>query len=132
MGRLNRLAHGVVVVAALGAGALAVACGDGARAQRPADASAGDPEIGRRLISTYGCGSCHRIPGVPAANGLVGPPLDAMGKRSFIAGELANNQENMVRWITDPQKVEPGTAMPDLHVTEDDARQIAAYLAGLE
>ncbi len=91
----------------------------------------GDVDLGRQAIEDSGCGSCHRIPGVPGADGLVGPPLDAMGRRTFIAGQLANTPENMVRWLRDPQAVEPGTAMPDLGLTEAQARDITAYLEGM-
>jgi cytochrome c len=107
------------------------ACGGNGRQARPSTIGFGDAEIGHDLIEHYGCGSCHMIPGVRGADGLVGPPLIAMGSRTFIAGELANTPDNMVRWVMDPQDVEPGTAMPDLGVTKDEARNIAAYLAGL-
>ncbi len=49
----------------------------------------------------------------------------------FIAGELANTQENMIRWVMDPQAVEPGTAMPSLGLTRAEAEDVSAYLAGL-
>lgn len=112
--------------------ALAVtACGGPmTRTQQVAD---GDPSIGQRLVRDYGCVSCHVVPGVSSgAPSYVGPPLDHWGQRSYIAGALTNNQENLVRWIMDPQEVEPGTAMPDLDVTEQDATNIAAYLLSLE
>jgi cytochrome c len=46
----------------------------------------------------------------------------------MIAGELPNSPDNLVRWIKDPKAVEPGTAMPDLGLTDDEARDVAAYL----
>ncbi|PRY20190.1 c-type cytochrome [Pseudosporangium ferrugineum] len=52
----------------------------------PAEVPDGDPARGERLIATYGCGSCHTVPGVKGANGLVGPPLTKFGSRSYIAG----------------------------------------------
>jgi cytochrome c len=128
----SRRLRGLVLGACVASAVVAGACGDRVRALRPPIAAGGDPEVGRQLIGTYGCGSCHRIPGVARAEGLVGPPLDAMGRRTFIAGQLANTPENMVRWIVDPPAVEPGTAMPDLGVSPDEARQIAAYLATLD
>lgn len=91
----------------------------------------GDPGRGRRLIRANGCGSCHTIPGIPNAEGLVGPPLLKFGSRSYIAGRLPNNPENLRRWIEDPQAVEPGNAMPDLGISALDARDIAAYLLSL-
>lgn len=98
----------------------------------PPEVREGYPERGARLIQQYGCGGCHTVPGVDRADGLVGPPLTRFGARSYIAGALPNNAENLRRWIQDPQSVEPGTAMPDLGVNEADARDIVAYLFTLE
>lgn len=88
----------------------------------------GDPEQGERLIYSYACGACHTIPGVSDARGNVGPPLVGFAKRRYIAGTLPNETESLIRWIVAPQAVEPGTAMPDLGVSEPEARHIAAYL----
>jgi cytochrome c1 len=65
---------------------------------------------------------------VRTAIGKVGPPLDGIATRVIIAGHLANNSDNMQRWIRDPQTVSPGTAMPDLNVSQSDARDITAFL----
>jgi cytochrome c2 len=92
----------------------------------------GDPEQGARDIAAAGCGSCHRIPGIDRADGLVGPPLDAMGRRIFIAGLLRNTPDNMITWLRDPQQIVPGNAMPDMGLNEEQARDIAAYLYTLE
>ena len=92
----------------------------------------GEAERGRALVARYGCGSCHVIPGVPGAHGTVGPPLTSFAQRAYIAGTLRNEPGSLVRWIRFPQSVEPGTVMPDLGVTEPDARDIAAYLYTLE
>jgi cytochrome c len=111
--------------------ALAAGCGLlGADPTAPAIAvdRGGDATRGRALIAAYGCGACHRIPGITGADALVGPPLDGWPARSYIAGTLLNNEVNLVRWLTDPQDVRPGTAMPDLDLDEEDARDIAAYL----
>jgi cytochrome c1 len=92
----------------------------------------GDARHGREVITSYGCGSCHTIPGIQGARGLVGPPLFFMGRRTMIAGELPNNPENLVRWLQSPQSVEPGTAMPTLGLTDQQARDAAAYLYTLQ
>jgi cytochrome c1 len=55
-----------------------------------------------------------------------------MASRGFIAGVLPNSPENMVRWLRQPQSVDPRSAMPDLGVSERDARDIAAYLSSLK
>jgi cytochrome c len=99
---------------------------------RPQTVSRGDPAFGKQALIDYGCIACHVIPGVPGADSYVGPPLDRFGQRSYIAGALANNQDNLVRWVMNPQAVEPGTVMPDLGVSEEDAINIAAYLLSLD
>jgi len=83
---------------------------------------------GPALIVRYGCGACHDVPGVDGANGHVGPPLTHFGHRVYIAGVLHNTPDNLIRWLRRPQSVVPGNAMPDMGVTEQDARDIAAYL----
>ena len=88
----------------------------------------GDPRRGEAMFIQYGCGSCHALQDVRTAVGSVGPPLDGIAERTIIAGHLANKPENMERWIRDPQRVSPGTAMPDLAVGEGDARDITAFL----
>jgi putative membrane protein len=87
-----------------------------------------DPDRGRVAIRRYGCGSCHDIPGVTGASGMVGPPLGHVSQRVFIAGVLPNEPDNMIRWIENPPGVDPKTAMPNTGVTTRDARDIAAYL----
>lgn len=92
----------------------------------------GSPERGALLIEQIGCGSCHVIPGIDGARGLVGPPLDYMGKRIFIAGLLRNTPANMMTWLRDPQEIVPGNAMPDMGLSEEQARDITAYLYTLD
>lgn len=88
----------------------------------------GDPRRGEVKLAAYGCGSCHTIPGVPLAEGLVGPPLVAFAERTYIAGRVRNEPANLVRWIRDPQSIDSLTVMPNLGVVEADARDMAAYL----
>lgn len=88
----------------------------------------GDPGRGKQELAGFGCGSCHTIDGVTGAHGKVGPPLTGIGERSMIAGEAANTPENLVRWIENPQSIEPNTAMPNLGVGDQAARDMAAYL----
>ena len=88
----------------------------------------GNPDAGARAVRKYGCIACHTISGIPGARGLVGPPLDGIADRSSLAGELSNTPANMMRWIQHPHEVEPHTIMPEMNVSEDDSRNIAAYL----
>ena len=89
---------------------------------------AGDYENGRLLLRQYGCGACHEIPGVATAKGNVGPPLAKIATRVYLGGVLPNTPQNMMRWIREPQKIDPRTAMPDLQVPEQHARDMVAYL----
>lgn len=88
----------------------------------------GDARRGADLTRAFGCGGCHSIPGMAGATGNVGPSLDRFGTRTYIAGMLANTPPNLIHWLRDPQGVVPGNAMPDMRITEAQARDIAAYL----
>jgi cytochrome c len=83
---------------------------------------------GKAAIRKYGCGTCHKIPGIHEADSMVGPPLQGVGTRAFIAGILPNTPQNMIAWIRKPQEIDSRKAMPDMKVTDTDARDIAAYL----
>lgn len=88
----------------------------------------GDPGRGRQVIADVGCGACHVIPGIRPAVGLVGPPLLWWSRRTYIAGELPNTPDNLVRWMRSPKSIQPRTAMPAVGLDEQQARDVAAYL----
>jgi cytochrome c len=98
----------------------------------PLSVPGGDAARGKALVAQYQCGACHAIPDVAAARGTAGPPLDAFAKRSYIAGHIPNQPDKLVRWLLDPPAMAPGTTMPDMGLSEDEARHIAAYLYSLE
>jgi cytochrome c2 len=87
---------------------------------------------GADLMIANGCGTCHSIPGIAGARGNVGPPLDHIGNRVFIAGMLRNTPDNMMRWLKNPQAIIPGNAMPNMNLNDAQARDITAYLAKLQ
>lgn len=130
-GKRKALAAAGLVPALVLALALPWGCG-----KRPSDdvekkaaaMTGGDPAHGPALVRTYGCGSCHEIPGADGAHGKVGPSLAGIASRTYLAGKLPNQPENMIKWIRQPQEVSPGTAMPELGVTEQDGKDLAAYL----
>jgi len=92
----------------------------------------GNAERGRHVLQQYACVTCHEIPGVVGASIPVGPPLDHMARRAFIAGVIQNTPQNMVRWLQAPKQFVPGGAMPNLGVAEQDATDMAAYLLSLD
>lgn len=91
----------------------------------------GQAERGRVLLQRYGCGGCHRIPGVVGAVGRVGPPLFKWSERHYIAGRLINNPNNLAHWIRYPQEVESHTMMPEIEMSEQDAWDMTRYLFSL-
>jgi cytochrome c1 len=115
-----------ITLPCLFAGLFLGACG---RSERDAPIVAGgDAGRGRATIVALECGACHRIPGIPGARGTVGPPLGDFRERVYLAGNHPNVPDRLVAWIVDAPSLDPGTAMPDLEVSEAEARDIAAYL----
>ena len=90
-----------------------------------------DAARGRLTLTQYGCHGCHRIDGVAGPESHVGPPLHDFARRLTLPGARPNTQAQLVAWLRDPHAIDPHSAMPDLGVTERDARDIAAYLATL-
>jgi cytochrome c oxidase subunit 2 len=87
--------------------------------------------LGRGIFETQTCAGCHRIRGTAAA-GNVGPDLTHFGGRATIgAGVLPMSAANLGRWITDPQSVKPGAAMPPTTLAADQLAALVAYLEGL-
>jgi cytochrome c2 len=114
----------------------AIACGACRHQETPYERAhrltGGDPGKGMADIDKYGCGGCHMIPGVEGANATVGPSLASIAGRPTLAGQLPNTPDNMRKWIQKPQSVNPKTVMPDMGVTDADARDISAYLYTLK
>jgi cytochrome c oxidase subunit 2 len=97
--------------------------------QRP-PANLGSHPDGVQLFVNNACGGCHTIQGL--SNGVAAPDLTHVGSRSTIgAGVLANTSDNMVRWLENPQDVKPGVLMPNFHLTNEQASQLAALLEDL-
>jgi cytochrome c len=113
--------------AAVWACALVSGCGESIGHQPPPT----EVQRGKLLMSQYHCGSCHAIPDVPAARGTVAVSLESFGRRSYIAGRWPNDDEHLVRWLMNPQAMVPGTLMPTLGVSADEAKAMAAYLRSL-
>jgi cytochrome c len=86
---------------------------------------------GRAAIQKYGCYTCHVIPGVPGARGQIGPSLQGVTSKYYLAGQLPNTYDNLLLWIRAPHSVSPSTVMPDMNVTQEDAEDIVVYLNSL-
>lgn len=115
----------VTITVLLALALLAAGCGGTRRTidvGQGADASRATAEI-----DGYGCTGCHTIAGI-TSSAQIGPELKNFAQRRYIAGRLPNTPANLVEWIRDPQRVDPGNVMPNLGVSRRDAQDIAAYL----
>src|SRR5438876_1136864 len=132
----------VRLVTVLGVLALvATACGPSSSSSpaspgKPAAGPPPDPTAvadGQALIAQKGCGGCHTIPNVAGASGTIGPNLAGVANRTTIAGGSVPNAspDDLKRWILDPPAVKPGTQMPKLGLSDDEATKIVAYLETL-
>ena len=105
-----------------------------AACKRPESAApaAGDANRGKQLMEQYGCNSCHIVPGIEGAKGMIGPSLEHVASRPVIATKIPNSQANMTAYILNPQMTNPENVMPNLAVKPDEARDIVAYLYTLK
>lgn len=104
------------------------ACGEDENIRLAQDLTGGNVSRGERAFRRYGCGTCHEVHGDRSAQGHVGPALHDFALQSYLPGGQPNSPRALVAWIRHPREIEPKTAMPNLGVTERDARDIAAYL----
>ncbi|MEM6790696.1 MAG: c-type cytochrome [Myxococcota bacterium] len=76
---------------------------------------------GQAVFSARGCGTCHAF--VAPASGMNSPLApDLRGTRDRIA------PDRLAGWIQRPQRVAPGTGMPDLGLDDDEALAVAGYV----
>ncbi len=106
---------------------LALGACDAARPEPNAMPGA-SPARGRAIVEKVGCGACHTIPGIRAANGRVGPPLEGFADRALIAGDLPNRPDALASWVRNAPGHDRRTAMPPMPLTEQEARDVAAFL----
>lgn len=85
-------------------------------------------ERGKQVIERVGCASCHTIAGIHWPEGRVGPSLHGFAERALIAGHVPNQPELLARYVRNAPAVLPGTTMPPMPITEQEARDVAAYL----
>lgn len=87
-----------------------------------------DVEQGRQAIERVGCAACHSIRGIDWPRGKVGPALEGFARRGMIAGRIPNEPELLARFVRDAPAVVPDTTMPPMPLTEEESRDVAAYL----
>lgn len=87
---------------------------------------------GLTVIKKAGCAACHEIPGVDWPAGRLGPSLRGFDDIGLIAGAVPNNAENLAAFLRNAPAVKPGSTMPPIPITPDEARAAAAYLYGID
>ena len=108
------------------------ACTDERAIRLAEELTGGSVSRGQSSFRKRGCGSCHEISGQGSAQGHVGPALDGFAKQAYLPGGLPNEPNSLARWLQHPRQVQPTTAMPDLGVSEREARDLSAYLYTLD
>lgn len=96
--------------------------------KRGARMTGGNPEVGRKKLAHYSCVSCHVIPGVPKGEGKSAQSLAHWSWRRTFLNTYKNTPENLEKWLQNPSHRKPGTTMPDLNISPQDSRDMAAYL----
>ncbi len=91
-----------------------------------------DPVRGRQLVVAKGCAACHAFPDVPWPRGGLGPSLDGFGRQGLIAGRLPNQPGVLMQFVRNAPQLVPGTAMPAVTMTDQEARDVTAYLLELQ
>ena len=105
------------------------ACAD--KTDLPRGLAGADPAKGLAVIERVGCASCHAVPGVRWPVGVVAAPLDGFGSSPLISGRLPNQPDVLVRFVRDAPSLDPQTGMPPMPLSEEEARDVAAYLYSL-
>jgi mono/diheme cytochrome c family protein len=90
----------------------------------PTANAAGMVEHGRQLFySKYACQSCH-IADAKTDKGYIGPTLTEVGSRLTSAW--------VYTWLKNPQALRPGTTDPNQNLSDEDARDLTAFLMSLK
>lgn len=107
-----------------------------ANQQAPSVQASGDAVNGAKLFATGSwakgaCAACHTINGITQGN--VGPNLTHFDTRTTFAGStLDNTPENIAKWLHDPQAVKPSAIMPNLGLSDQEIKDLVAYLTTLK
>jgi cytochrome c2 len=107
-----------------------VACAE--RDEEAVRMTGGNPLQGRMEMKSHACGVCHVIPGIRGASGQVGPTLESYARRVYVAGKFSKDPELLMQWIMDAPSLAPDTAMPAIEMSDEQARDMVAYLYTLK
>ncbi|MES2841328.1 MAG: c-type cytochrome [Pseudomonadota bacterium] len=91
-----------------------------------------DAAKGRLLVTEKGCVACHTFPDVKWPRGGLGPSLHDFARQGLIAGRLPNQPGVLMQFVRNAPGLVPGTAMPAITMTDQEARDVTAYLLTLK
>jgi mono/diheme cytochrome c family protein len=77
-------------------------------------------EVGKQLVDTRGCYSCHKV---GEKDGKLAPDLSFLGQ--------VRDQQYVVAHLVDPRAHTPGSNMPNFWLSNSEREAIATYLVGL-
>ena len=112
---------------------LAVAC---SKSEKPAAESVPLPPIGNAAaakahMEKYACQACHVIPGM-GEGGALGPDLTGFAVRTTLNGRVQKNPQAVAAYLLNPTAVDAQTSMPAVGLSEEEAKDIAAFLETLK
>lgn len=87
-----------------------------------------DASKGKQVIKRVGCAACHTIDGIGWPKGRAAPALRGFAGRALIAGRVPNRPDMLAQFVRNAPAVVPGTTMPPMPLTEQESREVAAYL----
>jgi len=90
---------------------------------------------GKRLVIEHGCLGCHPYRG---RGGTLGPEITHVGDKTVHDFDFTHvhGEHSVLGWMTahfeSPESVVPGTLMPDMGLSTEDSRDLAAYMISLK
>lgn len=97
------------------------------------DLAGADLAAGKKLLTDKGCGSCHTMSRTDTFAALPRENDKELRVALMLAPDLVHARERLradaiLAWLRDPAKMKPGTLMPQTAMTDEEAKNIVAYL----
>jgi cytochrome c oxidase subunit 2 len=89
-------------------------------------------QTSRNAFLAQSCINCHRVRGT-SARGTYAPDLThLMSRQTLASGMVPNTRDELIKWVTDPQKTKVGCLMPAFGLTEQQVKLLVDYLMTLK
>ncbi|MFY4773736.1 cytochrome c oxidase subunit II [Metabacillus sp. RGM 3146] len=91
---------------------------------------------GEALFQQKGCIACHAV--APSDSrpeaARIAPNLGNFGNRSRVAGVMDHNEENVKKWLKNPEKYKPGNKMTGKYpkLSDEEVNALTQYVMGLK